>query len=349
MPLETDEEAAPLVRLLNGVIDGDRYPVSPRVSDVEGHSRQADARASPTSSLAGAQGFGVDEGHLRSETRHGSRLWGGDNFALRGVSPTAGQRRQDDVIISRKYRFIFIKGVKVAGTSIEIALSRLCRDTDDIVTPITAIDELLRLRANGDGARNYSGNPEAERAYLDGLQRAPVSQLPDIARLMRPSAIYFNHMSLREVLLLQGPVVSSYRVVFAERNPYAKILSWLNHQLTAAAYQIGGGMQTDASDLREYIARAFNAENIIRVKNIDLYCNLSGIFADMIRFEHLHEDLEHFFQSLGAHYHPSMLPHAKKGILANNLDPLDFLDREKIQVVNDVFREEFEAFNYQML
>jgi len=253
------------------------------------------------------------------------------------------------VIISRKYRFIFIKGVKVAGTSIEIALSKLCRDREDIVTPITARDELMRLGANGDGARNYSADPDAERSYLDMLRCTPVSQLPNIARLMRPSEIYFNHMSLREVLL-QGPAVSGYKVVFVERNPYAKILSWLNHQLTSAAYATGGDMQSDPRDLRAYIARAFDAENIIRVKNIELYRDLnSTLAANMIRFEHLQEDLEYFVQSLGAHYYSSMLPHAKKGILANGLNPLDFFDRKQIQIVNDYFHEEFQAFNYRML
>jgi hypothetical protein len=55
------------------------------------------------------------------------------------------------------------EGGEVART-IEIALSKFCRDPDDIVTPISAIDELMRLGANGYGARNYSADPEAERS-----------------------------------------------------------------------------------------------------------------------------------------------------------------------------------------
>ena len=47
------------------------------------------------------------------------------------------------MILSEKHKFVFIKGMKVAGTSVEMALSTLC-GPHDIVTPISPIDELAR-------------------------------------------------------------------------------------------------------------------------------------------------------------------------------------------------------------
>jgi hypothetical protein len=56
------------------------------------------------------------------------------------------------MIVSHEHKFIYLKTKKTAGTSIELALSRLC-GPDDIITPLTKIDEALRARWRG--AQNW--------------------------------------------------------------------------------------------------------------------------------------------------------------------------------------------------
>ena len=58
------------------------------------------------------------------------------------------------MIISHRHRFIFIKPKKVAGTSIEISLSRIC-GPEDVLTPLGAKDEKQRQMWANRSSQNY--------------------------------------------------------------------------------------------------------------------------------------------------------------------------------------------------
>ena len=65
------------------------------------------------------------------------------------------------MIVSHEHRFIFLKTRKTAGTSVEIALSGIC-GPDDIITPITPADEVLR--ADLRGPQNFASPPLVREA-----------------------------------------------------------------------------------------------------------------------------------------------------------------------------------------
>ena len=56
------------------------------------------------------------------------------------------------MIVSHEHKFIFLKTKKTAGTSVELALTELC-GPDDVITPLTEIDEAQR--AGKRGAQNW--------------------------------------------------------------------------------------------------------------------------------------------------------------------------------------------------
>lgn len=91
------------------------------------------------------------------------------------------------MIISHKYRFIFIKTRKTAGTSIEVALSKIC-GKQDIVTPIGPPVE-------GHEPRNNNG--------------------------------FYNHIGAKQIKARILPEIwdSYYKFTF-ERNPFDKVVSW---------------------------------------------------------------------------------------------------------------------------
>src|SRR5262245_15915558 len=122
----------------------------------------------------------------------------------RSTHPT---RWEDRMIISHQHRFIFVKTLKTAGTSIEVFLSQHCGPLD-IVTPILPHVEPHR-------PRNHEG--------------------------------YFNHISASEIRERVGPEIwDSYFKFCVERNPWDKTLSYfhmMNHRqgggLTLERYLAG--------------------------------------------------------------------------------------------------------------
>ena len=64
------------------------------------------------------------------------------------------------MILSHKYKFIFLKTRKTAGTSLEIALSRFCEE-GDINTRIPQEDEKIRAQFSGTAAEGGAADPMA--------------------------------------------------------------------------------------------------------------------------------------------------------------------------------------------
>src|SRR5690349_20321648 len=112
------------------------------------------------------------------------------------------------MILSVRHRFVFIKGMKVAGTSVEMALAPLCGPAD-IVTPISPVDELERMNRGG-RAQNYSTSRTLEADYLQRLAHAKPEELEDIEKA---PLIFYNHMTLFEVLNRFPQPLAGFRLV----------------------------------------------------------------------------------------------------------------------------------------
>lgn len=159
------------------------------------------------------------------------------------------------MIISHKHKFIFIKTKKTAGTSIEIALSKLC-SSNDIITPISPEDELLRKKLDFKGPQNYN-------------KKIIEYNLKDILKILikhNKPKLFFNHMSAVDVKKIVGENIwmSYYKFCF-ERNPWDKLLSlyyWENRAndnytleefFRRKRYEVlrnkgGWGLYTDSND-----------------------------------------------------------------------------------------------------
>ncbi len=248
------------------------------------------------------------------------------------------------MILSEKFEFIFIKGMKVGGTSVEMALSTLC-GPNDIVTPIMPIDEKQRLEMGG-RCQNFSRSPDVAQTYIEQVKTLSPKEL---GRLRPPHDLYHNHMPLAEVAATYGKSLSKFRLVFIERCPYSKLVSWMNMRLSAHRYKTGGEMKATLDEIRDHMDEALESGRAARLLNIPRY-TLPGIAlrTHMLRYETITSDFDNFVRTLNVGKIPS-LPHAKKGLMANSLNPKEIFTDKQLGVINALFKEEFLAYDYQML
>ena len=250
------------------------------------------------------------------------------------------------MILSKKNSFIFMKGKKVAGTSIEVLLSAIC-GPEDIITPITPIDERYRLKCGYRGAQNYGARHEALERYISLVNNLPQEEM---AKIVLPKGDYRNHMSFVEMADLFGEIPSEWFVFAVERCPYRKIMSMANMMIGFRQYRSTGNiMKSDVELLRTTVSEVVENGNIKRVKNIDLYKDRDGrVRPRVFRYESLQEGIREIMAILHVETYPE-LPHLKKGVSASNLELNDVFSREQFAVVNEVFHEEFECFGYEMI
>jgi len=255
------------------------------------------------------------------------------------------------MILSTLRRLIFIKGVKVAGTSVEMALSEIC-GPDDIVTPIMPRDELERMM-RGAGCRNFARDPAAERAYIERFRPFIDGGETDFAKLPKiyhsGKGEYFNHMSLAQVEALHPGDLTGFRIVCAERSPYSKVLSMAHWSKWQRAYSEGADVPRSPEMIRASIEDVFHRRGYRAVQNIDRYRGRDGrVSAYVLRWDRLQQDLARLWSELGVAT-PPHLPNAKKGIMADELDPRDYFSPRQIDEINRAFAAEFDAFGFPRL
>jgi hypothetical protein len=246
------------------------------------------------------------------------------------------------MILSKKHKFLYIKGRKVASTSFEVLLSSIC-GPEDIITPITPIDELYRISQGFKCAQNYGDNIENQE-YIRSLK---LLNDDEIAHLKPPKGKFYNHIGYTEILEINPSLLTDIKVYAIERCPYRKILSLANMILNIKEYKkTGETMKSDAKLLRNQVSKLIENGEIRRVKNIELYKDKQGkIVPTVLRFENLEEDTLKFMKQLGLKAPPKIKP-LKPGVSSQKFKILEMFDIGQLQVINEIFEEEFLQFKY---
>jgi hypothetical protein len=230
------------------------------------------------------------------------------------------------MILSHKYKYIFIKTNKTAGTSVEIALSKYAGKTD-ILTPLIAKDELMRQQLGYPSAQNFQA--PFYKYNLSDIQKLIFH------RIVKKS--FYNHMPAREIKSLLKPSIwDNYLKFCVVRHPMDRIISlyyWLNKQ-----------------EPRPSLSEFVQSNEIFRLvkKGTDLYTiNGQVVVDEFCRYEQLNDDLERIRLRLGLP-EPLKLPFAKSEFRPDKrTDPSLFSGKDKERIAT-VFKGEIERFDYKI-
>jgi hypothetical protein len=228
------------------------------------------------------------------------------------------------MILSHKYKLIFIKTAKTAGTSIEVFLSNLC-GPQDIVTPIVP-------PVDGHQPRNYEGliNPIPE------ILERPGKFFSVLRHTMTSHKKFYNHMPAREVKQrVSANIWNDYFKFCVERNPWDKVLSH---------YYMHATRENGALSLEEYLARGRFPINDFRYTDRS---RRKVIVDRVIRYENLLEDLGEVFDRLNIPFNGALPVAAKSEYRSDRRPYSQVFNDEQRRVIEKAFAREIELHGYQ--
>ena len=228
------------------------------------------------------------------------------------------------MIISHRYRFIFLKTGKTAGTSIEIALSEYC-GAEDIITPIKPEDELIRRSLGFRGPRNY--------LEPDTPAGVPATGQPGPGTLNRR---FYNHIPAIQIKArVDESVWSGYYKFCFERHPCERVIShYFSHYPRERRPTLSEFIDSNAMQrLKRTGYDAYTIDDKVAVDKIGLY-------------ESLETDLEEFRVRVGLPQ-PLSLPHAKASFRTDHRHFRDILSPEERVKIARVFAQEIALFGYE--
>jgi len=228
------------------------------------------------------------------------------------------------MILSHRYKFIFIKTNKTAGTSLEIALSKYCGERD-VITPISPEDERIRRELGCRGPQNCP-IPFSQYTLRDWGRRV----------FLGKKLQFYNHMGAREIkrFVSEGVWDEYFKFCF-ERNPWDRVVSryyWV----------LQNEPNLSISDFIKHGGADMNKK-----RGFQLYTVGGKIVVDKVAlYENLDQELEEIAIRLGLPEKP-VLPQAKSGYRKDRRHYSDLLSDEDKAVVSRLFAEEIAYLGYE--
>lgn len=243
---------------------------------------------------------------------------------------------------------LFIKPLKTASTSLEIALS--CNaSSEDVVTPMSLSEELLRLKMNGQLPINYLDN-NSDINYRKKIEllaklcrvfpNARLETLDKFAKLIyktKGKKIFYNHIKPEGIVKNIGEdFLNQSNVVTMCRHPYEVLVSRIYWEQWKKYRSTNFDMQAEIKKMLEL--PALNLEYY--------YYQEKFIPSFVIRYEHLMDDMRALETKFDLKLIDNM-PLTKNDVRSSKKPAREVLNDAQKEICYEKNKQIFEAFGYE--
>lgn len=234
------------------------------------------------------------------------------------------------MIVSDKYKFIFIKTKKTAGSSLETYLSGLC-DDNDILTPVMP-------KVEGHKAANFKGSIKTLNPIIKNNRG--INKIIYLRKYLNGN-VFYNHMPATQIKELVGKYRwNNYFKFCVERNPWDKVVSHYHHQ-KSAGFSEG---YVPEENFEKYVKNA-----AVTVYNYPIYTDVSSDFIlvdKVLKYENLNSDLKNVFNNLGVPFDGELGVRAKSNYRKKRIPYQKYYNNKTRKLVEDIFKKEINFMDY---
>jgi len=220
------------------------------------------------------------------------------------------------VLISHRYKFIYLKNYKTAGSSVESFFGQFCIDPSQRMTYVF---------------QDKTAGSITEHGIIS----------PRLSSIPRHS-VWFNHKNAQDIKKDIGDTIFNQYIKFCVvRNPYDVVVS--------SYYWNKSIHSTQSTNFKEYCIKYCNnlSKNYINNDVYRIFLDELPVCQYYIRYENLMQDVEMVLKELGiTDYNIQDFPYHKSNIRPAGIEYRSYYDDETKLLVYSVYKKIIDYFGY---